>query len=507
MNKPRNLDTVSPIRHASREQACPSTSTSNQPASTTEQIEVPVHDGSLTPSGIETVLPRRNRPVPNAVQSPELLEHAGPAQDADLVGGSSHRLPLKSISLTTKNPSASVTETDERFSFSDSQRKTLETVAVPETSSIESVEQTDNKDLDSELIRVELESHWVQSPRPLSPLVRPKIKVESDEQENDSFWKRGLLATLHGWLVSSCFHLIVLVILAFFVTTPNIFDTPVELVLSEATTNFEDPLNEAPLDQPIDDAITIEPEVQKMASAAPKEAESIREEFVEASLMEFDGLANNDFEAYALGDLLDETGASGEANDGGDEGGEGEGAEFFGTKAYGKRFVFVVDLSGSMAGEKWLRLVEEIIQSINVLSEDEQVLVLMYNHRTYPMLNLAPAQIDLFPATEEFKRNLFRWLSFCRPEGSTEPAHAMMVALGLNPDAIFLLSDGAINDNTIDVLWANNKPRELHDGTEGKIPVHTIKLGGRPNPRTTDLAADIMKLISRTNNGKFRWVH
>ena len=52
------------------------------------------------------------------------------------------------------------------------------------------------------------------------------------------------------------------------------------------------------------------------------------------------------------------------------------------------------------------------------------------------------------------------------------PAQAMQYALELNPDAIFLLSDGELQDNTVAVLRLLNPP-----GSERRqIPVHTVHL-------------------------------
>ena len=49
------------------------------------------------------------------------------------------------------------------------------------------------------------------------------------------------------------------------------------------------------------------------------------------------------------------------------------------------------------------------------------------------------------------------WASLLVPDGATEPEAAMKMAIGLRPDAVFLLSDGEYPEGAADRIIANNK--------------------------------------------------
>jgi hypothetical protein len=64
------------------------------------------------------------------------------------------------------------------------------------------------------------------------------------------------------------------------------------------------------------------------------------------------------------------------------------------------------------------------------------------------------------------------WLANHPLKPATFPASAMLAALKLEPDAIFLLSDGELQDDTLFMLRRMNGRR----ANRGKIPIHTINL-------------------------------
>jgi len=170
--------------------------------------------------------------------------------------------------------------------------------------------------------------------------------------------------------------------------------------------------------------------------------------------------------------------------------------EFFGTKAYGSRFVFVIDGSSSMMNSRWLRATRELLSTLNELDEDQEFLVLVYNTSTMVMFNLPTDQADLIPATDE---NTFRtkvWLGNQRPRGGTLPARTMQLALRMKPDAIYFLSDGELADDTMFRLKTWNSPKKDAKGVLRKIPIHTVLLGSRFGLLT-------MKTIADQNNGIF----
>ncbi len=148
------------------------------------------------------------------------------------------------------------------------------------------------------------------------------------------------------------------------------------------------------------------------------------------------------------------------------------GASFFGTYASGNRFVYVLDSSRSMLGDRWVYACNQLIDSLNGLADDQEFVVICFDLTTTFMFNKSPANVHYLHPTPAIVSRIRRWLRSVELGRATMPAQAMQYALELNPDAIFLLSDGELQDNTVAVLRLLNPP-----GSERRqIPVHTVHL-------------------------------
>jgi len=186
--------------------------------------------------------------------------------------------------------------------------------------------------------------------------------------------------------------------------------------------------------------------------------------------------------------LLSASGGSGGAGPGGlDE----AAATFFGTTVPGTRFVYVVDASRSMAGRRFRKARRELYRSVSNLRPDQQHYVIFFGYGTYPMYSpeLCPSLVPSIP--DSWKR-LRRWMR--RVDPNTQPATngraALLMALALEPDAVYLLSDGAFTDDTVPTLL-------MHDDNE--IPIHTIAFGNEA------ARADLQR-IAAVHQGTCRFV-
>jgi hypothetical protein len=156
---------------------------------------------------------------------------------------------------------------------------------------------------------------------------------------------------------------------------------------------------------------------------------------------------------------------------------------FFGIRAQGQFFVYVVDCSGSMLDDdRLIRAKGELRQSINRLQYPQRFHVIFYNDHPIPMLGDLPRSADLTA-----KNQMSHWLRLIAADGGTEPRGAMAMALSLRPDAIFLLSDGAFPEGAVESIATRN-PR--------KIPIHCIDLSG-------GLAGDQLARIARGSGGQY----
>ena len=151
---------------------------------------------------------------------------------------------------------------------------------------------------------------------------------------------------------------------------------------------------------------------------------------------------------------------------------------FFGIRARGQFFVYVVDCSGSMLDDDRLtRATIEVRRSVLSLEEPQKFEVIFYNNESMPMPGgPRPRTADL-----QAKNQLLSWLRLIEPDGGTDPRLALKQAISLKPDAVFLLSDGEFPEGTVDQVAKLNTR---------KIPIHCIDLAG-------GLAGDHLKRIAR----------
>lgn len=181
---------------------------------------------------------------------------------------------------------------------------------------------------------------------------------------------------------------------------------------------------------------------------------------------------------------------------------ENDVAEFFGTRVYGKSFVYVLDRSGSMSNQIGTRVSRlqaakaELLQSIGNLDEDQYFYVILFSSNMLRMFDdqsLAPA---LMQATSENKRKLGRWLEDIGPSGGTQPSEAIDLAIRLKPNAIFMLSDGAFNDAS----KVEHSAITIVKNQQGRrIPVNTIAFQDQS-------ASKNLSELSAASNGTFRFV-
>lgn len=161
-------------------------------------------------------------------------------------------------------------------------------------------------------------------------------------------------------------------------------------------------------------------------------------------------------------------------------------ANFYGIEANGNDFVFVVDLSGSMHGSRFRRARGEVSRSIQSLEAPQRYFVIFFSDQEWPM----PAR-DLLEATEQNLNSTRHWLKKAQCQGGTNPLPALLHALDLRPDAIFLLSDGRFDpEAALQIQQAQLSP---------PIPIHTIGFASRAGE-------PMLRAISDACGGTYRFV-
>ncbi len=170
--------------------------------------------------------------------------------------------------------------------------------------------------------------------------------------------------------------------------------------------------------------------------------------------------------------------------------GSGKGADFMGSKAVGDSFVYIVDYSGSMGGGPGSRLVHaktELQKSIDRLDSDVKFYVFVFESISKGM----PAE-GMVLATAANKRKFVDWAIHVPGGGSTNPVDALADALRMQPDAIFLMTDGGF-DNP----WAVHQA--LNTNWNNRTKVNTIAFHDR------SAAIDLEDIATQTG-GTYRFI-
>jgi len=171
--------------------------------------------------------------------------------------------------------------------------------------------------------------------------------------------------------------------------------------------------------------------------------------------------------------------------------------DFFGLKPKSKKIVYVVDSSKSMnfphesVGKTRLGRVKlELAKSILAMDEHQQFFVIFFSDFAIPM----PAR-QLQPATPQSKQKFLSWVARVPGVGTTEPLEALILALRLQPDTIYFLTDGQFNPS---VVRAFNKVAENTHRNQ-TIIVNGICLGNREGEQ-------LIRELAEKNSGTYTFI-
>lgn len=175
------------------------------------------------------------------------------------------------------------------------------------------------------------------------------------------------------------------------------------------------------------------------------------------------------------------------------------GASFFGVKAGGTKFAFVVDASMSMKRNGWEVCKLELIRAVERLKPHQSFYVILFNYRAHPMFSDQHPEPRPVRATPENIARLREWVYAFQLQTGTLPQGSMELALGMQPDAIYFLTDGRLHDNTEGYLRQKNKREDAYHGQVRASTVQTIGF-------YTQDGREVLQRIAEDNGGSFRYV-
>jgi len=159
---------------------------------------------------------------------------------------------------------------------------------------------------------------------------------------------------------------------------------------------------------------------------------------------------------------------------------------FFGAKGLGTRFVYIVDRSGSMSGDRFTAACDELKKSIRSLKVGMAFHVIFYDSVFEEMPGA-----QLTPVSSDNVRKAIAWIDQQTPRGGTEPDEAMVRALELKPHTMWLLTDGRFSDQITARIDAANPTRSTSIST---IAFHDPS------------AEALLRKIAKENRGDYTFV-
>lgn len=167
-------------------------------------------------------------------------------------------------------------------------------------------------------------------------------------------------------------------------------------------------------------------------------------------------------------------------------GGGAGGQDFFGVGGVADKIVYVVDRSGSMT-DSIMYVKYELRRSIRMLKPNQRFFVVFYS--TGPAVGMPVGK--LVPATEANKMMAYEFIDSIVPVGQTDPSDALVQAFKLQPDLIYLLTDGEFDRKIIDLIDKQNR--------SDKVTVHTfcfIYTSGEA----------VLQEIAQRNDGEYKYI-
>lgn len=163
-----------------------------------------------------------------------------------------------------------------------------------------------------------------------------------------------------------------------------------------------------------------------------------------------------------------------------------KGLGIFDNAGTGRKVVYVIDYSSSMTGERLQAAKDELIRSLRKLRKNKRFYVIFYDDYEDPI-----PEPNLLVATKNNVQDAITWIGGATGGGGTDPTDALIHAIRLKPDTIWLLSDGCFSDSVCDVIRKTNSGR--------KVSINTIAFHER-------MGEPVLKRIAKENKGDYRFV-
>ncbi len=192
--------------------------------------------------------------------------------------------------------------------------------------------------------------------------------------------------------------------------------------------------------------------------------------------------------------------------DGGSQLGAGSGTpkvktKVFGIEGVGRRFVYVFDRSDSMngyEGRPFAVAKAELRKSLESLSESHEFQIIFYNDEPVAFGGMESNGPRMMLGSEANKHTANAFVRDIPATGGTQHLRALRMALNMNPDVIFFLTDAdkpALRDREIDDLQ--------NRASRSTTSIHSIQFGEGPNQSN----GNWIQVLAEGTSGKYRYIN
>ncbi len=154
-------------------------------------------------------------------------------------------------------------------------------------------------------------------------------------------------------------------------------------------------------------------------------------------------------------------------------------SSFHGIPTSGKRIVYVIDCSKSM-GYRFEMAIASLLRSIRQLSVEQTFNVILFDKQTHLPLQLkgSPVERGHSPMPETIDRLRLRLEQMVLGPGGS-PEAAFKLAMSLEPDTVFLLTDGEFPNSVCESICQLNQDVNGFGEHLRRATIHTIQYGER----------------------------
>jgi hypothetical protein len=167
---------------------------------------------------------------------------------------------------------------------------------------------------------------------------------------------------------------------------------------------------------------------------------------------------------------------------------------YYGLPVRGRRLVFVVDVSGSMAGPRLAMARRELSNVIGKLPPTSEFSIVAFDHR------VTVWQPKLVPASPANKDAATQYIGHLQPGGSTDTYDALDAAFHFDAEAIYFLTDGKPTCGRV-VDPAKIAALAMQANRSRRLSIYTIGIAPGPPGSLFDT---FLKTLAEQNYGSYR---